>query len=64
MRIDGETKPCSLRSPTPSAYGQLAEVGDVLPDAAKLTLFGEKLVIVDYIVWKAKVKAKQSGGGG
>lgn len=53
MRIDGETKPC-----------QLVEVGDVLPDATQLTLFGEKLVIVDYRVWKAKVKAKQSGGGG
>jgi len=53
MRIDGETKPC-----------RLAEVGDVLPDVAQVTLFGDTLVIVDYTVWKAKVKAKQSGGGG
>jgi len=62
--IDGETKPCSLRSPTTSSYGRrLAEDGDVLPDVARVTLFGETLVIVDYTVWKAKIKAKQSRGG-
>jgi len=51
MRIDGETKPC-----------RLAEVGDVLPDVAQVTLFGETLVVVDYTVFKARVKAKQNEG--
>jgi hypothetical protein len=46
--MDGETRPA-----------QVGQIIDILPDAAEITIDTQKLVVVEYQVWKDLVKARQ-----
>lgn len=51
-KIDGQTTPCDWE-----------ESVNMLPQAVRVSVLDETLVVVDYSIWKTMIKAKQAEGG-